>query len=178
MSGNKFKCNFENVKIKYYKAANAILAKIGNLNNKPVTVKLISSIALPILAYSLEALCLNKTELISLNHPWSRSFEKLFNTFDKAIVKQCMINFDVLPVKSQYVIKSMSFLSKLAASPSVLIQLIAEHTVHEDVYRLCRSCDDKCSVDGFIRNYKKLHAKLTWYVFLIYFSWLASFMLI
>ena len=67
-----------------------------------------------------------------------------------------MINFDLLPVMYQYVIKSMSFLSKLAASPSVLIKLIAEHTVHEDIFRLCRSCDNKCTVDSFIRNYKKV----------------------
>jgi hypothetical protein len=151
--GNRFKCSFDKCKIKYYRTANAILAKIGNLSNKPVTMKLISTIALPILTYSVEALSLNKTELISLNHPWIRSFEKLFNTFDVNIVKQCMIYLDFLPISYQYIIKSMSFLSKLAASPSVLIQVIAECSMHEDIYRLCRLCDDKCSVDSFISNY-------------------------
>ena len=73
MSGTKFKCSLGNCKVTIYRAANAILAKIGNLNNKPVTVKLISTMALPILTYSAEALSLNKTELISLNHPWKRS---------------------------------------------------------------------------------------------------------
>ena len=30
LSGTKFKCNFEKAKTKYYRAANAILAKLGN----------------------------------------------------------------------------------------------------------------------------------------------------
>jgi len=87
----KFKCSFDAAKIKYYRSANTILAKLGNSNNKPVTLKLISTMALPCLTYALEALSLNKTELISLNSPWNRSFEKIFHTFDKNVIKQCQL---------------------------------------------------------------------------------------
>jgi hypothetical protein len=52
----KFKCSFEAAKAKYYRSSNAILAKLGNNNNKPVILKLISTMALPCLNYSLEAL--------------------------------------------------------------------------------------------------------------------------
>ena len=97
-SGSKFKCSLDKTKCKYYRAVNAILAKVGSNNNKPVTVNLISSIARPILLYSVESLSLNKSELISLNHPWTRSFEKLFNTFDKDVIKQ----LHVLPGNVKY----------------------------------------------------------------------------
>ena len=82
MAGPKFSCNFEKTKIKYYRASNAILAKLGKQNNATVTVHLLQSMAFPILAYALEALRLNKTKLLKLEHPWSRAFMKIFNTFD------------------------------------------------------------------------------------------------
>src|SRR3984893_10593855 len=87
----KFKCSFDAAKSKYYRSANAVLDKLGNSNNKPVTLKLISTMALPCLTYSLEALSLNKTELTSLNSPWTRAFEKIFKTFDKDVIKQCQL---------------------------------------------------------------------------------------
>ena len=37
-SGPQFSCNFEKTKIKYYRASNAILAKLGKQNNPTVTV--------------------------------------------------------------------------------------------------------------------------------------------
>src|SRR5688572_18436556 len=53
VAAGKFKCSFDTAKIKFYKSANAILAKLGNSNNKPVTLKLISTMALPCLTYAL-----------------------------------------------------------------------------------------------------------------------------
>ena len=120
-SGPKFKCTFEKTKAKYYRAVNAILARVGNLNNKTVTLNLLYSVALPVLMYSLEALCLNKTEIISLNHPWIRSFEKLFNTFDKNVVKQCQMYNGCLNIGGYYALNSISFLNKLGSSPNLLV---------------------------------------------------------
>ena len=74
--------------MKYYRAANGILARNGNKDNKAVSLNLIATMALPIITYSLEALVLNKSELLALNHPLERSFEKVFHTFDKTIVKE------------------------------------------------------------------------------------------
>src|SRR5580693_6297976 len=70
MSGLKFKVNFDKTKAKFYRAANGILSKICAKNNTAVTLKLLSTMALPILTYAIEALGLNKSELISLDHPW------------------------------------------------------------------------------------------------------------
>ena len=52
---------------------------------------------LPILTYSLEALALNKSELLALNHPWERSLEKVFHTFNKTIVKEYQPVYGLFP---------------------------------------------------------------------------------
>ena len=68
-SWQKFTCNFDKQKSKFYRSANCIFAKLGNLNT-PVTLHLVHSIALPTLTYAIEALPLIKTQIISLEHPW------------------------------------------------------------------------------------------------------------
>ena len=60
VSGHNFKCNFEKAKCKYYRAANGILAKLGNKENTMVTLNLLSTVALPVITYSIEALSLNR----------------------------------------------------------------------------------------------------------------------
>ena len=49
-SGQKFTCNFDKQRSKFYRSANCIFAKLGNLN-PPVTLHLVHSIALPTLTY-------------------------------------------------------------------------------------------------------------------------------
>ena len=43
LSGRKFKCSFNKSKVKYYRAANAILAKLGNKDNTSVTLNMLAS---------------------------------------------------------------------------------------------------------------------------------------
>jgi len=119
-----------------------------------VTLNLIYSIALPILTYSLEALALNKSELTSINHPWVRSFEKVFNTFDKYVVKQCQLFNDYVDVTNYYSTKSMSFFNKLKSSPNILVRLIYNYAGHEDLYKLASLFI--CNVDVFSMNYKNI----------------------
>ena len=91
----KFKCSFDKSKVKFYRAVNSILAKLGSNNNKSVTLQLISSIALPVLTYSLEALALKMSELITLDYPWVRSFEKPFLLH---LIKKLLNNANILMV--------------------------------------------------------------------------------
>ena len=89
VSGNKFSCNFDEAKRKFYRTSNAILGKLGKQRNPTVALHLIHSTAIPVLSYCLEALSLNKVQRMSIEHPWDRTFMKLFNTFDKQIEQQC-----------------------------------------------------------------------------------------
>jgi hypothetical protein len=120
MAGPKFSCNFEKTKIKYYRAANAILAKLGKQDNPTVTVHLLQTMTFPILSYAMESLSLSKTNLIKLEHPWSRAFMKIFNTFDNSIILQCQLFTGVLPLCHQYAIRAMTFYSNLKISANSL----------------------------------------------------------
>ena len=86
--------------MKYYRAATGIVAKIANKDNKAVSLNLISSMALPILTYSIEALALHKSELLALNISWEGPFEKVFHTFNKTIIKECQQYMGHLPIQS------------------------------------------------------------------------------
>ena len=123
-SGQKFVCNFDKQKAKFYHSANSIFAKLGNLQNTPVTLHLVQSIALPTLTYALEALALTKTQIVSLEHPWSRMFMKLFKTFNQAIVQQCQYYSNLLPVRHVYTLHRMGFLAKIETSNNLLLRHI------------------------------------------------------
>jgi hypothetical protein len=71
-SGRKFSCGFEKTKCKFYRATNSIFGKLEKLDNIPVTLNLVQSIALPSLTYGIEAINLNKTQILTLEHPWTR----------------------------------------------------------------------------------------------------------
>ena len=129
----KFKCSFDAAKVKYYRSANAILAKLGNSNNKPVLLKLISSMALPCLTYALEALSLNKTELVNLNSPWIRSFEKIFHTFDKNVIKQCQQYTGYTSLLHMYALKVMSFLESMHATDNIMLKILVTDLSADDM---------------------------------------------
>ena len=129
----KFKCSFDAAKVKYYRSANAILAKLGNSNNKPVLLKLISSMALPCLTYALEALSLNKTDLVNLNSPWTRSFEQIFHTFDKNVIKQCQQYTGYTSVLHMYALKVMSFLESMHATDNIMLKILVTDLSADDI---------------------------------------------
>jgi hypothetical protein len=153
-SGQNFKCCFEKSKVKFYRATNAIMAKLGKNENKPVACNLITSIALPILTYSIESLLLTSSELLILNHPWQRSFEKLFNTFDKNVVKQCQLFSGALSLKHYYHIKLVSFLKKLAVSPCLLVRVLYDSTGVNDLCKVSNIYN--CVPETLVTNYKSI----------------------
>jgi hypothetical protein len=156
-AGPKFKCNFDKAKTKFYRASNGILAKIGNKDNSLVSLKLIASMALPVLTYSIEAVQLNKSELLSLNHPWERAFQKIFHTFDNQVVTQCQMFTGYLPVLHYYCMRTMSFLKKLSKSPNLLLKYIYESTGYDDIGRLAKLFN--CETDNFAISYIKIIRK-------------------
>ena len=154
LAGNSFKCNFDKTKCKFYKAANGILAKIGNKDNATVTLKLLATMALPVLTYSIESLSLNKSELNSLNHPWERSFQKLFHTFEKQIIKYCLWYNGYLPIMHYYGLRSISFLKGLEQSPNLLMRHVFNTAGQKDVSRLAKLFNSDTA--GFLTHYKKI----------------------
>jgi hypothetical protein len=156
MALTKFSCNFEKTKIKYYRASNAILAKLGKQDNATVTVHLLQSMAFPILAYALEALRLNKTKLLKLEHPWSRAFMKMFNTFDNSTVIQCQFFTGVLPLCHQYAMRAMTFYSNLKISANTVCrEIFMARGIHDVNELLLKYGCERPSVE-LCRQYRHL----------------------
>ena len=137
---------------KYYRSANCIFAKLGNLN-PPVTLHLVHSIALPTLACAIEALPLTKTQIISLQHPWLCMFMKVFKTFDKSIVHKCQCLSDILPIRHVYTIRRMSFLTNFETSKNLLLCPI--HAVTNENYNVIGMVADRynCNIVRFTEKY-------------------------
>jgi len=62
-----FQCSLDHAKKLFYRAVNAIFARISRVASEKVTLQLIKSKCLPVLLYSLEACHLNKSDLLSLD---------------------------------------------------------------------------------------------------------------
>ena len=114
MSGRKFACNLVHAKTKFYRSSNAILGKLGKQRNPGVALQLISTIAMPALSFGIEALWLNKSQRQSIDHPWNRTFMKLYSTFDKNIVQKCQFFGGFLPTSLRIDLKCCEFLRKLS----------------------------------------------------------------
>jgi hypothetical protein len=107
-SGITFKCNIDNSKKKFFRASNGIISKIGSFKSD-VVLSLISTFCIPVILYGLEACILNKTEITRINYCYSRIFYKLFSTFNKDIIWDCMINFGCLPLSYLLDIGTINF---------------------------------------------------------------------
>ena len=92
------------------------------------TVHLMASISLPILTYAIEALSLNTTELLKLDHPLCRTFMKIFSTFDYKVIKQCQYFTNVLPIGYYYIIQKLTFINSLLLTNNAVM-----HTLYKTV---------------------------------------------
>ena len=133
VSGLKFSCYIDNLKSNFYSSFNAIYSKLGMFNNPIVTLHLISTIALPCLAYAQEALPLTKTYLKSLEHHWSRVFMKLFTTFNENVVRQCQYFTGYMPLEHTLFLKKFNFLNALKFSQNWMLVSLFELTAVQEL---------------------------------------------
>ena len=154
MNAQKFKCNFDQKKAKYYTAANALLGKLGKANNPHVTVHLMASIALPILTYSIEAITLSNAQIRKVGHPWERTFMKLFSTFDNKVIKQCQFYTNVLPMYQYYAIRKISFLSNLPMMQNQVLQTL--HDSFAKIKLLKFASMFECEVNIVTKNFRTI----------------------
>jgi len=120
-------------------------------------MQLLSSIALPILTYGSEALLLNKTQLMEIDHPWQRSCMKIFYTYDANIVKQCQWFAGVMPIMHYYTTRCMSFWCKLECCSNALTRSIYLTHQSKDISTAAERYN--CPHDLFAREYKQVILK-------------------
>lgn len=154
LSSRKFVCNFDHAKAKYYRSSNAILGKLGKQRNPVVALQLISSIALPVLTFGLEALCLNKAQRLSLEHPWDRAFMKIYATFDKRIVQQCQYYGGFLPISITVDLKRSEFLKKMKFSDNMLVCSLSNLLGQNDIEELAERYNS--TVNSFLYNFRNI----------------------
>jgi len=78
----------------FYRAANAVLGKIGGRASEDVILHLVRSKCLPALLYGLEACPLRTSDNNSLDFVVNRFFMKLFRTNNLDIVTYCRMQFN------------------------------------------------------------------------------------
>ncbi len=101
-----------NYLVKFFRAANGILAKLGT-NSINVILSLLSSHCRPVLLFGLEAFDLKKSDRSKLDRCFDLVLSKIFCTYDKQCLRSCLFYCGYLPFSSQYVIQRLKILSKL-----------------------------------------------------------------
>ena len=106
-SGHKLLYDFKPSRADFFRSFNSIFSKIYKAN-ETVIVSLIKSKCIPVLMYGLEALDLNQSNLNKL----CQVFGKIFKSFDKQILNNCMFYMDTLPLSAEYLLRKINFLKK------------------------------------------------------------------
>ena len=152
VSATKFTCCFDRLKAKFYSSFNSIYSKLGKINDIIVTLNLVSTIALPCLLFAIETLSLSKTVLRTIEHPWSRVFMKLFNTFDTNIVLQCQYYTNFLPVEHLARLRKIKFVTALQHHPCYLLQALHCYVANQELRSIAKmynvSVPDLCTMDA------------------------------
>ena len=123
--------------------------------NPAVALKLISSIAVPILTFGMEALSLTKSQRLSLDHPWNRTFMKIYCTLDKRIVQQCQHFGGFLPISLEVDIKRCEFFRKLPSTGNRLICNLSALFKQRDIDEIAKHYN-YYSVNTFAHNFRNI----------------------
>ena len=91
-----FRLSFYDARKRFYIAANSIFSKVGK-DNIAVVLSLVSSFCTPLFLYGSETVYLNKTERSKLNNPCNIIYNKLFNTYNKSVLRNCQYFCGYLP---------------------------------------------------------------------------------
>ena len=127
-AGAKLKCNIQILRQKYFGAANSIFGKIGTKASPSCYCTLINAHCLPLLTYSLEAISLSKSKLGSIAAAYTSGWGKIFGSFDKKVINECLFYCGIVPVEIHIDTKKLGFLDQIACSSHVgLLNLFHIH---------------------------------------------------
>jgi exonuclease III len=133
ISGRILKCAFDEAKRQFFRAFNAILSKVGRFASEDVVLNLLRTKCLPCLLYAVEACPLYSRDKHSLEFTITRSFMKLFRTGSSAVVTDCQVFFNFLPIIYQIEIRTAKFMQDFAASQNSIchcFSLTAQKCLH------------------------------------------------
>jgi hypothetical protein len=126
-SANRLTINFQSMKQKFFRALNGIFGKVGLKTSPAVLCSLLNSFCTPILLYACESLDWNNKSIKSMENAYSQAFFKMFNTYDKYIIKQCQFYMGCLPICCLIDFRKLKFLYNLQAPDNANVSLSAMH---------------------------------------------------
>ncbi len=135
-----FRCSLDDSKSGFFRAFNAIFGKVGHFASEPVLLGLIRAKCIPILLYGIESCPLLRRQISSLEFSLTRILMRIFRTNLQAMIKQCQVNFGILPIEFQAEIRTARFLQKFTGSQNILCLLFVRCATTE--------LNDKCSKYG------------------------------
>ena len=151
VSGSNFCCSFDNAKVKFFRGFNAIYSKVGRIASEEVVVNLIRKKCMPILLYATEACPLLSRNIQSLDFSVTRLFMKILRTGSPELVKDCLFNFNFLPVKYQLRIRTVCFLQKFIASLNSICFLFI-HNAKRQIKEIFADCNPRPKTACEYRN--------------------------
>ncbi len=111
-AGRTFKLDLHENRTNFFRAANCLIAKVGT-KNVAVVMSLIVSKCLPLLMYGLTALHLLKSEKSKLDNCLDLVMAKIFGSYNKVILRQCLFYTGYLPVGLCIDLSAMKFLKNV-----------------------------------------------------------------
>ena len=88
-SGSAFTVDCKPVRAKFYRSFNSLYSKIPKADEH-IIVSLVKTYCISLVLYSLEAVCLNRSSLNQLDSMLLNAFGKIFKSFERFILLQCM----------------------------------------------------------------------------------------
>ena len=124
-SGSTFSVDCKPARGAFYRSFNSIFCKIPKANEFAI-LSLVKTYCMPLVLYSLESICLNNSSLNQLDSLLLNAFGKIFKTYDRSILFQCMFYTNFLPMKLCYYKKRFVFLSKLSQHANLIVNKLFE----------------------------------------------------
>jgi len=101
ISSNKPKVNLQPAKQKFFGALNGVFGKVGTKTSPHLLISLVKTFCFPIILYGLVGVTLNKTIGTTLNSTLFAASGKIFSTYNKSILLQCLFYLYTLPLDMQ-----------------------------------------------------------------------------
>ena len=90
-----------------------IFARLGRYASAEVIIQLLQSKCMPVLLYDLEACSINSSDYISLEHPVTIAFMKVFKTNSVTVINECREAFSFDTVRRQIIKGQINCLVKM-----------------------------------------------------------------
>ena len=126
LAGTTIKCNLQIVRQKYFRSLNGIFGKIGTQSSTAVTLSLINCFCVPVLTYGIEAFNITLSMYNILESAYSAAFSKIFSTYDRSIIRQCMFYCNMSPLCDLIDIRRLNFLFCLKKSNNFSMRFLFE----------------------------------------------------